>query len=110
MHLESGRCWRSQARVAEPVRSKSSECIDALRHSPCLFSCARSYETTIQAINSAVLKLSKLTRATKVYRGSQGATLPSRFRVADEFNVRGGVEVRLARGQRIAMLSLSLAG
>jgi hypothetical protein len=57
----------------------------------CLLS--RSYETTLHSINSAVLKLSKLTFATKVYRGSQGTTLPTRFHEADEFNVRGGVEV-----------------
>ena len=57
---------------------------------------AGSYETTIHAINSAVLKLSKLTYVSKIYRGSQGATLPKAFFVANEFNVKGGVDVRFA--------------
>jgi hypothetical protein len=33
-----------------------------------------NYATTIHAINSAVLKLSKLTQAVKVWRGFKGAT------------------------------------
>ena len=37
------------------------------------------YTTTLHAINSAVLKLSKLTKAAPVYRGFTGATLPSSF-------------------------------
>ena len=51
-----------------------------------------SYTTTIHAINSCVLKLSKLTAASKVWRGFTGATLPRSFYVANEEGVKGGVE------------------
>ncbi len=44
--------------------------------------------------DSAVVKCSKLTVATPVYRGMTGKALPERFWEADEFGVRGGVEVR----------------
>ena len=37
------------------------------------------YCTTIHAINSCVLKLSKLTKACNVWRGVQGALLPKEF-------------------------------
>ena len=38
-----------------------------------------AYVTTLHAINSAVVKLSKLTRATKVFRGIAGRVLPEQF-------------------------------
>lgn len=50
------------------------------------------YATTIHAVNSCVLKLSKLTAASKVWRGFTGATLPRSFHVANEEGVKGGVE------------------
>jgi len=50
------------------------------------------YPTTIHAINSCVIKLSKLTKAGKVWRGIKGATLPKEFWVANEMGVRGGIE------------------
>ena len=50
------------------------------------------YTTTLHAINSAIVKLSKLTVATKVYRGIKGATLPEQFWKANKFGVRGGIE------------------
>ena len=50
------------------------------------------YTTTLHVINSAVIKLSKLTSAAKVYRGISSRTLPSKFRKEDEHNVRGGIE------------------
>jgi len=50
------------------------------------------YTTTLHACNSAIVKLSKLTVATKVYRGVSGALLPSQFWTRDEYGVRGGVE------------------
>ena len=58
-----------------------------------------SYATSIHAVSSCVIKLSKIAVATKVYRGSQGATLPSRFRVADEFHLvlRHATQWRLGR-------------
>ena len=50
------------------------------------------YATTLHAINSAIVKLSKLTAATKVYRGLSGMGLPDAFWRANEFGVRGGIE------------------
>jgi len=50
------------------------------------------YSTTLHCINSAVVKLSKSTIASKVYRGVSGGRLPHHFRVANEFGVRGGID------------------
>ena len=50
------------------------------------------YVTTIHACNSCVLKLSKLTKAGKVWRGIKDATLPKEFWVPNEMGVRGGIE------------------
>ncbi len=50
------------------------------------------YVTTIHAINSCVLKLSKLTKAGKVWRGIKDAKLPKTFWVPNEMGVRGGIE------------------
>ena len=50
------------------------------------------YPTTIHAINSCVIKLSKLTKAGKVWRGIKDATLPKEFWVPNEMGVRGGIE------------------
>ena len=41
----------------------------------------------------AIIKLSKLTSATKLYRGVSGALLPRPFWTPNQYNVRGGVEV-----------------
>ena len=51
-----------------------------------------TYTTTIHAISSAVIKLSKLSKAGKVYRGVCYGRFPDKFWVADEMGVRGGVE------------------
>jgi NLR family CARD domain-containing protein 3 len=51
-----------------------------------------SYTTTIHAINSCVLKASKLTTDSIVYRGFAGASLPQSFWEVNETGVRGGVE------------------
>ena len=50
------------------------------------------YTTTLHAINSSIIKLGKLTKAIKVYRGIAGMKLPSEFWIPNEFGVRGGVE------------------
>lgn len=50
------------------------------------------YPTSIHAINSCVIKLSKLTKAGKVWRGIKGATLPKAFWVPNDMGVRGGIE------------------
>jgi hypothetical protein len=51
------------------------------------------YTTTLHSINSSIVKLSKLTRATKVYRGIKGRVLPNEFWHVNEHGVRGGIEV-----------------
>ena len=51
-----------------------------------------TYATTIHAVSSCVLKLSKLTTATKVYRGIKGASLPPNFFTPDAHGVCGGIE------------------
>ena len=50
------------------------------------------YTTTLHAINSSIVKLSKLTYAAKVYRGVNGRVLPTEFFEANEYGVRGGIE------------------
>ena len=49
--------------------------------------------TTIHAINSCVLKASKLMKACRVYRGSTRGALPASFFEKDEFGLSGGVEL-----------------
>ena len=49
--------------------------------------------TTLHVINSCVIKLGKLHRADRVYRGVAGKTLSKKLRRKDpETNTRGGIE------------------
>ena len=64
-----------------------------LKHKCAQLTRGNQYPTTIHAINSAVVKLSKLTVACRVYRGFAGARLPDSFFVPNKFNTRGGVEL-----------------
>lgn len=50
-----------------------------------------TYPTTLHIINSAVLKLSKLTKAVKVYRGMASGVLPKAFWKPNDYHVRGGI-------------------
>eukprot|EP00966_Prymnesium_polylepis_P019843 457517-Prymnesium_polylepis.1 len=50
------------------------------------------YTTTLHAINSGIIKLSKLTKATTVYRGVTGL-LPDDFWEPNEHDIMGGVEL-----------------
>ena len=50
------------------------------------------YTTTLHVINSSIVKLGKITRACKVYRGISKGTLPDDFWRRNVLNVRGGVE------------------
>jgi hypothetical protein len=50
------------------------------------------YTTTLHAINSAVVKLSKISSAVTVYRGVAKMGLPDSFWTANEFGVCGGIE------------------
>ena len=54
--------------------------------------CGNAYVTTLHCCNSAVVKLSKLMPAAKVYRGISGGLLPPQFWDANPDGVRGGVE------------------
>ena len=53
---------------------------------------SNSYTTTLHAINSAIVKLSKLTETGKVWRGVSGGRLPEGFRHANDYGVKGGIE------------------
>eukprot|EP00966_Prymnesium_polylepis_P250904 5801881-Prymnesium_polylepis.1 len=55
--------------------------------------CQRNqYTTTLHVINSAIVKLGKLTRAGTVYRGISGGVLPDEFWEENEDGVCGGCE------------------
>jgi hypothetical protein len=51
-----------------------------------------TYATTLHVINSAVIKLGKLTFAGKVYRGVSGRALPEEFWKQNQYGGRGGIE------------------
>mmetsp|Transcript_19149 Transcript_19149/g.54411 ORF Transcript_19149/g.54411 Transcript_19149/m.54411 type:complete len:422 (-) Transcript_19149:757-2022(-) len=53
---------------------------------------SNKYASTIHAINSCIVKASKLTKACKVYRGMSDKGLPTEFYKENEFGVAGGVE------------------
>jgi hypothetical protein len=50
------------------------------------------YSTTIALTSSAQIKLSKITKACKVFRGICGGQLPDSFYTPNVFNVKGGIE------------------
>eukprot|EP00966_Prymnesium_polylepis_P304955 7046140-Prymnesium_polylepis.2 len=52
-----------------------------------------AYVTTIHAINSGIVKLSRQTKATTVYRGVSGGHLPATFWQPNEHGVMGGVDL-----------------
>ena len=56
------------------------------------------YTTTLHCINSAIVKLSKLTPVAKVYRGISGGVLPEEMWRVNKYNVRGGVETAFMSG------------
>lgn len=64
-----------------------------------------NYTTTIHVISSGILKLSKIERAGKVYRGLSGLKLPDEMIKANTEGVRGGVECSFlssTRDRRVA--------
>ena len=69
-----------------------------------------AYVTTLNVINSCVVKLSVLTKAECVYRGLAGGLLPEAFRIADRFNVRGGVEAGFMSTSLDRDVAISYAG
>ena len=46
------------------------------------------YITTLHVINSSIVKLGKLTEATKVYRGVSSGVLPPKFWEKDEYGLK----------------------
>ena len=52
---------------------------------------ANTYTTTIHCINSAILKLGKLTMGKMAYRGIGGGKLPDEFWIPNQYGFRGGV-------------------
>ena len=51
------------------------------------------FVTTLHVINSAILKLSRVQPAEKVFRGNQGGVLPKEFWIPNKDNIRGGIEL-----------------
>ena len=51
-----------------------------------------TYTTTLNVLNSALLKLCKLTEVGTVYRGISGRKLSADFWKPDRFGARGGIE------------------
>ena len=64
----------------------------ALFRNPRLSHASPEYTTTIHTINSVVIKLSKLTIATPVYRGVAGMRLPRSMHERDRFGIAGGCD------------------
>ena len=50
------------------------------------------YTTTLHAINSCLVKLAKIMKAAKVYRGIAGGALPNEMLVPNEHNLRAAVD------------------
>ena len=59
---------------------------------PTALAATNTYVTTLHVINSAIVKIGRLTMACKVYRGYSGMALPAAFWTPNEFGVVGGVE------------------
>lgn len=78
------------------------------------FSAAKShatlYTSTLHAINSSIVKMSKLTRAAKVYRGIANKALPAKFWEKNEFGVCGGVEAAFMSTTTMRDVAMGYAG
>ena len=68
------------------------------------------YTTTLHALNSAIIKLSKLTVACNVYRGVSGGSLPAALRQRNEYGVRGGVDLAFMSASTDRSVALHYAG
>ena len=71
---------------------------------------ANLYTSTLHAINSAIVKMSKLTRAAKVYRGIADKALPAEFWEKNEFGVCGGVEAAFMSTTTTRDVAMGYAG
>ena len=54
-----------------------------------LWPCPLADTTTLHSISSAVVKLSKLTKAVPVFRGTTSMKMPEEFLKADDTNIKG---------------------
>jgi hypothetical protein len=68
------------------------------------------FVTTIHAINSAILKLARLTNVSKVYRGIGGGILPEAFWKPDASGARGAVEFGFMSTTRDRSVAVGYAG
>ena len=71
---------------------------------------ANLYTSTLHAINSTIVKMSKLTRAAKVYRGIANKALPAKFWEKNEFGVCGGVEAAFMSTTTMRDVAMGYAG
>ena len=82
--------------IRKVVRVMQGTCLSAVgalhnvycSHGPNPAVQGNQYTTTMQIINSAIGKLSKLTVTQKVYRGISGGLLPPEFWQPNEFSVK----------------------
>ena len=77
------------------------------------FKSCNTYTTTLHVINSGIVKTSKLTFATKVYRGVSGMALPDKFWTDNEYGVKGGIEAAFmstTKDRKVAMQYAASSG
>ena len=103
--MYTGPCYAKYNAVLR-AKSKDSYLVQTVKEL-CL---GNEYVTTIHAINSCVLKLSKLTKAGKVWRGIRDAKLPKTFWVANSMGVRGGIEYGFSSTSTDKTQALAYAG
>ena len=93
--LVDGLIWSLYCRYNVVLRSMATESktvSHGMPQSMLGLSVQDRFITTLHAINSGVIKLSRLQPACEVYRGLKGLKLPRSFVTANSHNVRGGVE------------------
>jgi hypothetical protein len=80
---ESWSSWHEQRKY--PAHWPAATSVEEMLYVP--------FRTTIHVLNSAIIKLSRTQKATKVYRGTKGGVLPQQFWTPNHQNVRGGIEL-----------------
>eukprot|EP00935_MAST-01C_sp_MAST-1C-sp1_P000490 g490.t1 len=86
--LKKGQCWvkvREERKIPHP------------------------FVTTLHVLNSAIVKLQKVQRVDKVYRGVSGGTLPEKFMQEDAMGVRGGIELAFMSTTRKRQVAVEYA-
>ena len=87
---------RAAGARASSARGGPSGSATTLARSPSFASAGgpQTFTTSLHVTSSAIVKLGKLVKAEKVYRGVAGRRLPQQLIEANEWNVKGGIEVR----------------